>query len=120
MSARCVLCVCRSSESHQPISIIQLYHHLDINTLSAPASAPPANTLVLGLIKRAHIRNAVLDPNAADGATLVDPAKLRAISRLGGVTFARVGEGFDIPRPSWRAVGGEVIDLIEKEKTSRL
>lgn len=94
----------------------QLFHHLDINPPSAPASAPPANTLVLGLIKRAHIRNSVIEPNTGDGVTLVDAAKLRAVSRLGGITFARVGEGFGIPRPSWRAVEGEVRELEKKEK----
>jgi hypothetical protein len=32
----------------------------------------------------------------------VDPVKLRAVSRLGGSTYARIGEGFDLPRPSWK------------------
>ena len=55
-------------------------------------------TLVFGLIKHIHVRNAVL---TEDGQT-VDPAKLRPVARLGGSTFARLGEGFDLERPSWK------------------
>jgi hypothetical protein len=60
-------------------------------------------TLVLGLVKLIHVRKDVLDERE-----VVDPAKFRAISRLGGVTFARLGEGFDLPRDRWSEIGGEV------------
>lgn len=65
--------------------------------ITALGSEEVTNTLVLGLIKMIHVRNSVLDQ---DG--LVDPAKLKAVSRLGGSVYARVGEGFEIARPSWR------------------
>ncbi|TFK95210.1 hypothetical protein BDV98DRAFT_578144 [Pterulicium gracile] len=65
--------------------------------IQAPNS-PPTTTLVLGLIKKAHIRNAVL---SADKRT-VDAEKLQAMSRLGGLAYARVGEKFELKRPSWR------------------
>ena len=77
--------------------------------------------MVLGLIRVAHIRNSVLvsPPSTAENTDTpppleVDPAKLRAVSRLGGTIFARVGAGFEIPRPSWRAVEGDVRELIAK------
>lgn len=38
----------------------------------------------------------------------VDPFRLRAVSRMGSVRFARVGAGFDILRPRWRDVESEV------------
>lgn len=44
-----------------------------------------------------HARNAILND---DGT--IDPVKFRAVSRLGGTTYARIGEGFDLPRPSWK------------------
>ena len=64
----------------------------------------------LGRVLRAHIRHSVLTP---DGLT-VDPASLRAISRLGGVKYARIGEGFELARPSWKEDGKlarEVLDI---------
>ncbi|KAJ7188153.1 flavoprotein oxygenase [Mycena filopes] len=56
-------------------------------------------TLAVGLIKTAHVHESVF---SADG-TAVDPGKLRPISRLGGTTYARLLEGFDLERTSWKA-----------------
>ncbi|KAF7376216.1 Flavoprotein oxygenase [Mycena sanguinolenta] len=84
----------------------QLYFLKD---LSPPDSELVTTTLVLGLIKKAHVHESVLD---ADGAT-VDPAKLRAISRLGGLTYARMLEGFDIPRPSWKKARPAYEELVK-------
>ncbi|KAF9566694.1 hypothetical protein CPC08DRAFT_703661 [Agrocybe pediades] len=75
----------------------ELYSFQDI---CAPGSSEPTTTVVLGLIKQVHVSESVLDE---DGLT-VDPAKLRAIARLGGVTYARVLEGFDLPRMFWKAI----------------
>lgn len=72
----------------------QLFQHIDI---PATDNSMIGNTHVLGLIKRVHIRNAVLKE---DGLS-VDPHKLRPINRLGGNTYARLGETFDIARPAW-------------------
>jgi hypothetical protein len=47
----------------------------------------------------------------------VDPAKLRPVSRLGGIMYARVTEGFEIPRPSWREWETRVREMMkDKEK----
>ncbi|KAL5524165.1 hypothetical protein ACEPAG_8338 [Sanghuangporus baumii] len=93
-------------------------------------AAPTTNTLVLGRIVRAHIRRSVLSSSssspsspssssssssASDGETTVDPAALRPVARLGGTTYARIGEGFDLPRPSWKAEGGQVGDLLDRK-----
>ena len=75
-----------------------LHSSHDILPPNSPPSSPPTTTLVLGLIKKAHIRNAVL---STDKRT-VDAEKLQAMSRLGGLAYARVGEGFELTRPSWR------------------
>ncbi|KAJ7783260.1 hypothetical protein B0H16DRAFT_1496122 [Mycena metata] len=56
-------------------------------------------TLAVGLIKTAHVHESVLD---AEGSA-VDVGKLRPISRLGGTTYARLLEGFDLERTSWKA-----------------
>ncbi|KDQ53550.1 hypothetical protein JAAARDRAFT_39240 [Jaapia argillacea MUCL 33604] len=86
----------------------ELYHFHDI---CPPNSAEVTNSLVLGHIKLAHIRNAVL---AEDGST-VDPQKLRPVARFGGMTYARLGEGFELSRPSWREIRDDVRYLTEKK-----
>jgi flavin reductase (DIM6/NTAB) family NADH-FMN oxidoreductase RutF len=73
-----------------------------------PNSDEVTNTLVLGLIKRAHIRESVL---TASGT--VDPAKLRAVSRLGGDMYAKIGEGFELSRPPWKVIRDQVISGAE-------
>jgi len=87
----------------------ELYHFLDVPSQTHPGTL--TTTLVVGQIKHAHIRNAVLSPEG-----VVDPARLRAVSRLGGIIYARVGEGFEIPRPSWREVEEEVRGMMDKAK----
>ncbi|KAI0344577.1 hypothetical protein BDW22DRAFT_1354668 [Trametopsis cervina] len=74
----------------------ELFKHIDI---AAPESDEPTTTLILGLIKRVHVCKAVLRD---DGRT-VDPGKLRPVARLDGGLYSRMGEAFELPRPSWRA-----------------
>ncbi|KIJ67919.1 hypothetical protein HYDPIDRAFT_83493 [Hydnomerulius pinastri MD-312] len=77
----------------------ELFYTYDIRP---PGSDTVTHTLVLGLIKRVHVRESVLTDNDT-----IDPGKLRAVSRLGGTTYARVGGGFDLGRPSWKAIRDE-------------
>lgn len=86
-----------------------MYHFLDIN---APDTDELTTTLVLGLIKQIHVRKGVLTEE-----DLVDPAKLRPVARLGGATFSRLGEGFDIARPSWRALKDRIEAMSESPET---
>lgn len=97
-----------------PLTPRQLFHFLDFSPAGVQVS-DPTNSLVFGLIHRAHIRHAVL---AEDGLQ-VDAAALRAISRLGGTAYARIGEGFEMPRPSWRAEEGAMRALMEKNPASQ-
>ena len=53
-------------------------------------------TLILGRVKMIHVRHSVLNDKGT-----VDADKLRPVSRLGGVTYGRLGDTFDLPRPSW-------------------
>ncbi|PFH51553.1 hypothetical protein AMATHDRAFT_142276 [Amanita thiersii Skay4041] len=66
-------------------------------------------TFVLGEIKRVHARRSVMHE---DGISL-DAGKLRPISRLGGNTFGRLTEGFELPRVSWKAVKDKY-ELLER------
>jgi flavin reductase (DIM6/NTAB) family NADH-FMN oxidoreductase RutF len=71
----------------------------------------PSATLVLGRVKYMHVRHSVL---RSDGLR-ADPAKLRAISRLGSTTYGRVSEGFDLKKPEW----DEVKQILEAQRSSR-
>ncbi|EIN11791.1 flavo protein oxygenase [Punctularia strigosozonata HHB-11173 SS5] len=84
----------------------ELYHWHDIRP---PNSSTVTHSLVLGHIKTVHARNAVLND---DGT--IDPVKFRAVSRLGGTTYARIGEGFDLPRPSWKKNLDTYATLVKK------
>lgn len=55
---------------------------------------PLAANVVFGRILRAHVADAVLD-----AAGKPDPAKLDLIGRMGGDTFTRTRERFDLIRP---------------------
>lgn len=72
----------------------QLFQAIDI---VEPNSLKATGTLVLGLVKYIHIRKDVLDPVRG----VVDPGKLKAVLRLGGITYAKLGDGYQIPRPVW-------------------
>ena len=39
--------------------------------------------------------------------SLVDPGVLRPVSRLGGITYGRLVEGFELVRPEWEVEGRE-------------
>ena len=51
------------------------------------------NRVVIGEIVRAHVRNSILK----DG--LIDPARIKAIARLGGKFYCRTGDLFEMERP---------------------
>ncbi|KAF9529395.1 hypothetical protein CPB83DRAFT_852592 [Crepidotus variabilis] len=73
----------------------ELYSSQDIGL---PETSNPTTTLVLGLIKKVHVREGAL---AEDGLS-IDAAKLRPIARLGGKGYSRLTEGFELPRVSWK------------------
>lgn len=58
---------------------------------------PGKKTGVLAIIEgvKFWVREDAID----DTKSLIDPAVLRPIARLGGITYARVVDGFEIPRP---------------------
>jgi flavin reductase (DIM6/NTAB) family NADH-FMN oxidoreductase RutF len=58
----------------------------------------PSSAVVIGEVVLAHVAEAVTG-RSPSGKLVVDPLKLRAVSRLGGVTYGLATELFDIPRP---------------------
>ncbi|KDR75814.1 hypothetical protein GALMADRAFT_97726 [Galerina marginata CBS 339.88] len=91
----------------------EMYSFQDI---TPPSSVEPTTTMVLGSIKKIHVRKSVL---SEDGMT-VDPVKLRPISRLGGLSYGRLLEAFDLPRPSWKAMRDEYKNLPRQDASDEL
>ncbi|KAK0504680.1 hypothetical protein EDD18DRAFT_308478 [Armillaria luteobubalina] len=87
----------------------ELHSYQDITPAGA---AEPTVTVVLGLIRHAHAMESVLD---SDGAR-VDPDKLQAVARMGGETYSKVVEWFDVPRPKWKDLQAVYSDLLGRKK----
>lgn len=51
-----------------------------------------------------------------DDLNLVDPDVLRPMSRMGGITYGRVIEGMELPRPEWKSVSEEDKEKFAKAK----
>ena len=75
----------------------------------------PKNTLILGSIKYIHVRNDVLDARGN-----ADIAKLKPVSRIGGIKYALIKDVFPLPRPSWENDGGEIVKVLKIKERSVL
>ncbi|PBK74453.1 hypothetical protein ARMSODRAFT_1081376 [Armillaria solidipes] len=87
----------------------ELHSYQDITPVGA---TEPTVTVVLGLIRHAHAMESVLD---SDGDR-VDPDKLQVVARMGGDTYSKVVEGFDVARPKWKDLQPGYSDLLGKKK----
>ncbi|KAL4262666.1 FMN-binding split barrel [Pleurotus pulmonarius] len=76
----------------------ELFQAIDI---VHPETGETTATLILGRVKYIHVRNDVL----TDKRDAVNPTQLRPILRLGDITYAVLGDGFRVPRPSWKDEG---------------
>lgn len=64
-------------------------------TLEIGDGSPGSSTIVVGRIIHVHVRSDAYE----NGRLLV--RKLQPISRLGGTSYAKIGEIFDLPRPTF-------------------
>ncbi len=65
-----------------------------LHSITRLGEGPLAANVVFGRILLAHVSDGVLDPGG-----LPDPAKLDLIGRLGGETYTRTTDRFDLKRP---------------------
>jgi flavin reductase (DIM6/NTAB) family NADH-FMN oxidoreductase RutF len=74
---------------------------------------PGKKTGVLAIIEgvRFWVREDAID----ETRSLIDPAVLRPMSRLGGITYGRLVSGMEVPRPVWEkdVVGKEAEQLVK-------
>jgi len=71
----------------------ELYRFIDI---THPTTGQAVNSLILGLVKNIHVRNDVLTERGT-----VDIAKFKPLSRLGDISYGRIGDAFRLSRPVW-------------------
>ncbi|GJE94215.1 flavin reductase family protein [Phanerochaete sordida] len=98
----------------------ELYQAMDI---VHPETGAPSVTLVLGLVKKIHVRNDVLlerhsEANPGDVVKLVDPTKLQALGRMGDITYTSYGPLYRIARPVW-ADEKEKIEELSKPRVGQ-
>ncbi|CCM06658.1 uncharacterized protein FIBRA_08943 [Fibroporia radiculosa] len=77
-----------------------------IHDLAHPDTGAVTTTLILGLVKYIHIRADMLNARG-----YVDPVKLRAVGKMGDITYARQGDMFRVPRPTWARDSSRIEEL---------
>lgn len=66
--------------------------------MSAPGGTTGGSTVVIGEVVMWHVAEGVAGKSPS-GKLVVDILKLKPISRLGGNTYGRTNNIFDLPRP---------------------
>lgn len=98
-SMECEVC-CLPNIDTLPLTCIQLLQTVDIND---PKTGTVASTLILATIKLIHIRNDTLNERG-----VCDAGKLKPIGRTAGISYTRVTDGFELPRPVWQEIPGGI------------
>ncbi len=80
----------------QPPRVAEARAHIEctLHTLLRLGTGPGGANLVIGRIVRMHLDEAILD---AEGRA--DPAMLDTVGRMGGATYVRTRDRFDLNRP---------------------
>jgi len=78
----------------------ELYQAIDIVN---PTTGQRTSTLVLAHVKYIHVRNDMLTERGT-----VDVTKFKPVSRLGDISYARLGDVFRLPRPVWATEEGKL------------
>lgn len=92
----------------------KLVHHYEI---TSPTTGKRSATICILQGVYYHVREDVMDPETNRLKTEL----LRPISRLGGITYGAVKEGFELPRPQWHKEieREEVKALLEKAENDK-
>ncbi|PMD66458.1 flavo protein-like protein oxygenase [Hyaloscypha bicolor E] len=80
-------------------AIFSVEGKLDFTKEYESKATPGKKTGVLAVIEGTHFW--VREDAVNAEKNLIDPAILRPMSRLGGITYGRTTEGVEIPRPDW-------------------
>jgi flavin reductase (DIM6/NTAB) family NADH-FMN oxidoreductase RutF len=88
-----------ASELVRPPRVAESRVHMEcrLRHLLPIGETPGGGTVIFGDVLRFHVDESILDPNR-DGYK-IDPDKLKAIGRMGGPTYVRTRDRFDMQRP---------------------
>ena len=88
-----------ASELVRPPRVAESHAQMEcrLRQLLPIGEAPGGGTVIFGDVLRFHIEESILD-SYKDGYK-IDPDKLRAIGRMGGATYVRTRDRFDMARP---------------------
>ena len=79
-------------------------------------ATPGKKTGVLAIIEgtRFWVREDAIN----EARNIIDPGVLRPVARLGGITYGRLTEGFELPRPDFEEMkkDGELAEELVKPK----
>lgn len=84
-----------SSEVVKPPRVAESLIHMECRLLQVVdvSAEPLGGSIVLGRVERFHVQDQVLD------GYKIDPDKVRAIGRMGGPSYVRVTDRFEMARP---------------------
>lgn len=88
-----------ASELVRPPRVAESHAHMECRlrqTVPISNAAGATNMVIFGDVLRFHVDEAVLEH---PGAHKIDPEKLKAIGRMGGPTYTRTRDRFDLVRP---------------------
>ena len=87
---------------YSPLTPLQLFHTVDI---IHPTTGKHTTNLILGLVKKIHVRNDVVlerhSATAGDITKTVDATKYNVVARMGDITYTASAPFFRRPRPAW-------------------
>lgn len=89
-----------ASELVQPPRVAESHAHMECRlrqTLPISNEAGATNTIIFGDVLRFHVDEAILYGNGY--SYKIEPEKLKAIGRMGGPTYTRTRDRFDLIRP---------------------
>ena len=84
-----------ASDSVKPARVSESRFHMECKLVDivSVSKLPLGGSLVLGEVIRFHVDDVLFEDYR------IDPVKLRAIGRMGGPTYARTTDRFDLQRP---------------------
>ncbi|KAG2091226.1 uncharacterized protein F5147DRAFT_643259 [Suillus discolor] len=83
----------------------KLYKPIDI---THPVTGEHNSTLILAHVKYFHVRKDMLTSRGA-----VDLTKFKPVARVGDISYARVGDTYRIPVPSWAKEEGKIQEALK-------
>ncbi|KAG2090213.1 uncharacterized protein F5147DRAFT_28591 [Suillus discolor] len=83
----------------------ELYKSIDI---THPVTGEHNSTLILAHVKYFHVRKDMLTSRGA-----VDLTKFKPVARVGDISYARVGDTYKIPVPSWAQEEGKFQEALK-------